>query len=374
VCVSEIPKPTLLKIILTVMGFFSLLVGCAGMIYALQPNGHHGWAFIAVAIFLTRLLFDLPPRRPLLIARLAGGDAFLRGAFGLARKMLVAVLVCWLGLMAWAALSPGGAAPAPKTDPAMIRVLTWNILQGAEDGPHWRRCGWFTRKHALQAALHDARPDILCVQEALKAQVVFLEEILPGHGRIAVGRDDGRSAGEHCAIYFDRDRFQEIASGTFWLEDPVDEPPGPLALGPKRICTWVRLRDRRSGRLLRVYNTHLYLTERARRSAVHLILDRIALGDPSDAVLVAGDFNAPSEAPSQRLFTEAGLVSSAKLVGKQTGSATYHFYGIRLRCLDAIFVNPSWRVYGHRLLDVKPDNMYPSDHFGIMVDLRLHEG
>ena len=60
----------------------------------------------------------------------------------------------------------------------------------------------------------------------------------------------------------------------------------------------MRLRDRLGGRTFRVYNTHLYLTERARMSAVRAILDRIGAGDPADAVLVAGDFNAGQDATS----------------------------------------------------------------------------
>ena len=68
-------------------------------------------------------------------------------------------------------------------------------------------------------------------------------------------------------------------------QPPADAPPARLGLGPKRICTWVRLRDRPSGRTLRLYNTHLYLTERARLRAVRIILGRIATGDPADAVL-----------------------------------------------------------------------------------------
>jgi hypothetical protein len=42
-------------------------------------------------------------------------------------------------------------------------------------------------------------------------------------------------------------------------------------------------------------------------------LARIDLGDPSDAVLVAGDFNAPPATRDRRLFEAAGLLSSATL-------------------------------------------------------------
>ena len=221
------------------------------------------------------------------------------------------------------------------------------------------------------AALKAAGPDILCVQEALGGQAKFLEAELPHHRRVGVGRDDGRSTGEHCAIYFDSRRFQELDGGTFWLEEPADLPPDHTILGPKRICTWVRLRDRPSGRTLRVYNTHLYLTERARLSAVRGILERVGSGDPLDAVLIAGDFNASPEATSRRLFEEAGLQSATDLAGQPAGQATYQFYGIRLGSLDGLYLSRGWRLKRYQVVDVKPGNTFPSDHFGVMVDLGM---
>jgi hypothetical protein len=76
--------------------------------------------------------------------------------------------------------------------------------------------------------------------------VAFLEQSLPEHGRVGVGRD-GAAGGEHCAIYFDRRRFEPLDGDTFWLEEPIDQPRPGSALSVKRICTWVRLRDRDTG-------------------------------------------------------------------------------------------------------------------------------
>jgi endonuclease/exonuclease/phosphatase family metal-dependent hydrolase len=157
------------------------------------------------------------------------------------------------------------------------------------------------------------------------------------------------------------------------LEEPTDLPPTGSRLGPKRICTWVRLRDQQTGRALRVYNTHQYLTERARAEAVRRILAEVDLGEPSDAMLVTGDFNAPPETPDRRLFEAVGLLSSAQLAGVSPGWPTYHFYGIRLRRLDDILVNRSWRVLSQYVIDVKPANTFPSDHFGVMADLMIKE-
>src|SRR5262249_38065021 len=158
------------------------------------------------------------------------------------------------------------------------RVVTWNIHCGQDEGPPWKRFDWHRRKQPLRLALDQARPDILCVQEATPEQVAFLEETLPGHRRVGVGRDG--QGGEHCAIYFSRQRFTEIGGSTFWLKEPIDQPRSGSALDVKRICTWVRLRDQVSGRIVRVYNTHLYLTESPRLTAAQLILAHVKVGDP----------------------------------------------------------------------------------------------
>jgi endonuclease/exonuclease/phosphatase family metal-dependent hydrolase len=227
--------------------------------------------------------------------------------------VFIGLLTLWLGLIVWSAVCPGGPGPAAKADPALIRVVTWNIHCGQDEGLPWKRFDWPGRKHALRAALDQARPDLLCVQEATPEQVAFLEEVLPGHGRAGIGQD-GESGGEHCAIYFNRQRFAEIGGNTFWLEEPIDQPGASAALDAKRICTWVRLRDQATGRTVRVYNAHLYLWEAPRLTAARLIVAHIAAGDPTDAVLLTADFNASPSAPSRRLFTgtETGLEDSAE--------------------------------------------------------------
>jgi len=128
--------------------------------------------------------------------------------------------------------------------------------------------------------------------------VAFLEKALPGPGcrRVGMGRD-GEAGGEHCRRLLQPatlcgDRRQHVLAGR-----TIDQPRAGSALDVKRICTWVRLRDRISGRTLRVYNNHLYLTEQPRRTAARLILAHIAAGDPADAVLLTADFHASPSSP-----------------------------------------------------------------------------
>jgi endonuclease/exonuclease/phosphatase family metal-dependent hydrolase len=119
---------------------------------------------------------------------------------------------------------------------------------------------------------------------------------------------------------------------------------------------------------------HLYLTEGSRLRSVQIILARIAHGDPSDSIIVAGDFNTAPDAPSRQLFKKAGLESSAQLAGQYSEAPTYQFYGIRIRSLDGFYLGPGWRVQYQKVVDVKPGNTFPSDHFGVLVDLELPDG
>lgn len=365
----EVQEPTFLALGLNLTGFLILLAILAGAVFA-TANFGFGWGlFAAIAGLLAAVLLGPHLSQRHSDPSVTRRQRWLRRLRGAGKNTFAAGLAGWLGLIVWSQFGHGGPMPGPKAEPGSVRVITWNILRGHEHGPPWEQNNWRARKQSLAEALRQAHPDILLVQEACVGQLTFLDETLPGYQRVGVGRDDGMSGGEHCAIYFQESRFQQLDSGTFWLEEPTDRPRGPGA-NVKRICTWVRLRDQGSGRTLRVYNTHQYLTERARLPASHIILDRVNVGDPSDEILLAGDFNATPASPSRRIFADTGLRETSILTGRG-GEGTYHLSGLRLRCLDGILVGPGCRVQQYAVVNVKPRGVFPSDHFGVLADLTL---
>jgi endonuclease/exonuclease/phosphatase family metal-dependent hydrolase len=369
---QEVREPTLLAIAIAVFGLTVLFVLCIVAIAGLPAFGYRWWTLAGVAAGLVCLVSSFRRRLPPGSAA-TGRQKWIRRIGRSARVVLIAMLAFWLGLILWSALCPGGPEPPPKADPRIIRVVTWNIHCGQDQGPPWKRFDWPGRRESLRAALAQVSPDFLCVQEATPDQVAYLERSLPGHRRVGIGRD-GEAGGEHCAIYFNRERFEESGSSTFWLEEPTDRPGKSAALDAKRICTWVRLRDSITGRMLRVYNAHLYLWEAPRLTAARLILDNIAAGDRADAVVFTADFNATPSAPSRRLFIDSGLADSAGRAGAPVGKPTFHMgYGIGLWCIDGILVDRHWSVHKHLILDVKPMNVFPSDHFGLLADLAIAE-
>jgi endonuclease/exonuclease/phosphatase family metal-dependent hydrolase len=370
---QQIQEPTLLAILLTLVGFVLLLGVCVVAMASAPALGYLGWTCAAVAALSAWLALGLCRKAKPGLAPPTNHQLWFHRILKTGRLVFIGVLACWLGLFGWLAVCAGGPNPPPKADPAHIRVVTWNLHCGQDQGPPWKQFDWPVRKHALREAVDQTRPDVLCVQEATPQQVAFLEKALPGHQRVGVGRDDGKSAGEHCAIYFNRQRFELLDQGTFWLEEPIDQPRDPWPLEVKRICTWVRLRDRVSGRTVRVYNTHQYLTEAPRLTAAKLILAHVAAGDPADAVVLTADFNAGPAAPSRQLFGKVGLTDSAERAGKSTGQPTFQLYGIGVSCLDGVLVDRHWRVHQHLILNVKPRNTFPSDHFAVLADLALRE-
>ena len=84
------------------------------------------------------------------------------------------------------------------------------------------------------------KADLVGMQEVLRDQISDLEILLPQYGWIGVGRDDGQDGGEFSPIFYRKDRFTVLDSGTFWLSET------PEVTGSKswdaaitRIANWV---------------------------------------------------------------------------------------------------------------------------------------
>lgn len=262
----------------------------------------------------------------------------------------------------------GGAAQAQ----ADIVAATYNLrYQTPADGPN----AWPHRRAAVLALLRYHEIELLGTQEALVEQVEDLET-LPGFQRVGVGRDDGVRAGEHTAIFFRRDRFELLASGTFWLSETPDRPSrGWDGRCCHRIATWARLRERPSGRVLLALSTHFdHEGEVARHESARLLLRRLPEMADGAPVVVLGDFNAtPASAPLRLLhgaLHDARAISETPPYGPE-GT----FNGFRIDApldarIDHVLLSPGWRVLRYAALTDQHQGRYPSDHLPVVVRLR----
>lgn len=276
-------------------------------------------------------------------------------------------------LLASVVMSVGAMGPAAAATTAPIEVATYNLrLDLASDGPN----AWPQRREAVKALVRFHGFEILGTQEGLPHQIADLEAMTE-FARVGVGRDDGRSGGEHAAIFYRHARFERLANGDFWLSETPERPSmGWDARCCKRISSWVHLRDRPSGADFFVFNAHFdHEGEVARRESARLVLQRMAQIAGTRPAFFLGDLNALPDSAAVRtlvgVLRDARAASTTPPYGPAGTFNGFQFDAPMLDRIDYVFVSPHWRVLRYGVLSDSNDRRYPSDHHPVTVRLQL---
>ena len=91
-------------------------------------------------------------------------------------------------------------------------ILSYNIKY---DDTMDKENNWSLRKKRLLNLLKDYNPSIIGIQEGLINQVNYIDTYLGKYKYIGAGRDDGKTKGEFCAIYFDTTFYEVLEHSTF---------------------------------------------------------------------------------------------------------------------------------------------------------------
>ena len=86
-------------------------------------------------------------------------------------------------------------------------VATYN-LRNANGGDSTNGNGWGQRYPYIAQIVQFHGFDIFGTQEGKYPQLQDLRQAMPGYDYIGVGRDDGKRAGEHSAIFYRTDKFE----------------------------------------------------------------------------------------------------------------------------------------------------------------------
>lgn len=172
-----------------------------------------------------------------------------------------------------------------------VTVISYNIrYNNPDDGENI----WENRRDNAVIMVNMEKPDFLCVQEAYFVQLQYLLQNLPDYDYIGLGRDDGAHGGEHMAILYRKDRFKVLEHGDFWLSETPFVCSRGWDAACHRIVTWGYFIDKKTGKPLYCFNTHLdHVGEVARRESVKLITQRIKeiVLDKRAPIFLTGDFN-----------------------------------------------------------------------------------
>lgn len=221
--------------------------------------------------------------------------------------------------------------------------------------------------------------DSIGVQEADKWWTDSLEETLPQYARVGTYRDDGISLGESCSIFYLKDKYELLDSGTFWLSETPDTPSWGWDTACPRIATYAILRCKESGFVYAHFNTHFdHVGTVARQESVPLLASRIAEIAPDIPVVLTGDFNVSEGSDIYLRLLSCGLKDTKSMAEKHDDCATYHGYNPftpATKPIDFIFVNGYCSSVKSSTVDTNMIGLiYPSDHFPVITELTLFNG
>ncbi|MBD3267707.1 endonuclease [bacterium] len=263
-----------------------------------------------------------------------------------------------------------------------IRVMTFNIrYNNPGDGIN----AWPNRKDHVADMFKKHKADLAGLQEALMGQIEDLEQRLPGYAWIGVGRDDGKKAGEFSPIFYRKNRFEVLQHDTFWLSKTPDRAgTSSWNSACNRVCTWGKFKNKQSGKVFYLFNTHLdHRSQEARDEGIQLIVKRTQKYAKQAPTVLTGDLNSGEPSFPIRFLSgkeKAGELKSnfkdAKYQSKQdpTGPTVtftnWKELGRGNSPIDYIFVRNNVTVLEHTL-DDKYEGYFPSDHLPVLAVVEI---
>lgn len=305
------------------------------------------------------------------------------------------VILEWITVMVLLAFS--GTMTAVER--AVFNVASYNLRQLNGDDTKAGN-GWSRRCPVLGQLIRYHEFDIFGTQEGFKSQLEELKEELPGYDYIGVGREDGKDAGEHSAIFYRTDMFTLLDHGDFWISETPDKPGLGWDAACPRICSWGKFRHNESGREFVMFNLHMdHVGKKARVEGARLVRGRIdGIGKDCPA-FVTGDFNVDQTSPSYRTITAGGALKDSYEVAELRYALNGTFNSYRTdnyteSRIDHVFVTPDVKVLKYGVLtDTYRTSEYservaakdapgeievsryvartPSDHFPVVVKVSL---
>jgi endonuclease/exonuclease/phosphatase family metal-dependent hydrolase len=233
---------------------------------------------------------------------------------------------------------------------------------------------WVNRAPVVANLIRFHDFDIFGTQEGLKNQLDDVSNALPQYTRYGAGRDDGKEKGEHSAVYFKKDRFTLLNKGDFWLSQTPDKPSlGWDATCCNRICSWVYLRDKKSGKRFYFFNAHFdHQGIQARRESSKLVLEKIKQIAGTAPVIFAGDLNGDQKSEWYLTLANSDLLKDSykETPHPYANNASFNAFGAsvhRKEIIDHIFVTKHFKVNKWGILTDTYHGKFPSDHFPVLA-------
>lgn len=258
----------------------------------------------------------------------------------------------------------------PEKSADTVRIVSFNVrckddTFGSVEG----------RSQLICAALEQYAPDSFGVQEATQEWLDILGEKLSDYASVSQMRD-GKKSSEASAVFYLKDKYTLVDSGTIWLSDTPDKFASKFTLSfCPRIATWATLQNKTTGERYTHINTHLdHVLESVRVKQINVLKSKVEeLKSKGYPVVCTGDFNTKEGADAYNEMKNC-LLDSKYLAKNSDDGATFLNYGKNIfetRPIDFVFVSEGTEVETYKIIDEKIGDMYLSDHSGLCADIRF---
>lgn len=223
-------------------------------------------------------------------------------------------------------------------------------------------------------------PDSFGLQEADEGWMERLPAIMTDYDYVGIGRNSNKGGGEASPIFYKKDKFELLDSGTFWLSKTPEKASRGWDAMFKRVCTYAILKDKTTGFTYAHFNAHFdHLGVIARLESVAVVAAKIAEIAPGLPVVFSGDLNDYENGDMYNRVLESGLKDTKTLASSVSGgNVTYHGYSELVEKeapIDFIFTNSlSTQVHSYAVVSEKINGIYASDHHPVVSSMTMING
>ena len=223
-------------------------------------------------------------------------------------------------------------------------------------------------------------PDSFGLQEADEGWMERLPSIMTDYDYVGIGRNSNKGGGEASPIFYKKDKFELLDSGTFWLSKTPEKASRGWDAMFKRVCTYAILKDKTTGFTYAHFNAHFdHLGVIARLESVAVVAAKIAEIAPGLPVVFSGDLNDYENGDMYNRVLESGLKDTKTLASSVSGgNVTYHGYSELVEKeapIDFIFTNSlSTQVHSYAVVSEKINGIYASDHHPVVANMTMING
>ena len=231
---------------------------------------------------------------------------------------------------------------------------------------------WFYRADLLVSDIASQAPGIIGFQEATRWQYDYLVDVLSGYDSVIDYRDNSIIA-EGCPIFYNISLYELREKGSFWLSETPDVMSKDWGAAHYRICSYVILIEKATGKDFVVFNTQLdHVSDEARIKGIGVVLDKIAQFGNLPAVIM-GDLNAEEDSETYESVTSHFQDAMYAAMDTMPGH-TYQNWGNpeKYKRRDYFMVSQAgWRIERYSVIQPVHDGVYVTDHCPIVLDLVL---